>query len=160
MKDKSALCNGDHVRMYGQACTGEIVRIVGSYATVAFRTIEVNIPLRQLEKVRAVTEAEVPIPLARPTACVLNLDTNAFSSFNPEIDLHGLSVPSALSSLDRWIDKAILLGHKQLKIIHGKGAGILRNAVRTYLRSHGQVKRVIDKHSYRGGEGVTWLEVD
>jgi DNA mismatch repair protein MutS2 len=91
---------------------------------------------------------------------MLNPTSDTFSTFNPEIDLHGMPVSKALSTVDRWIDKASLLGHKQLKIIHGKGMGVLRDAVRTYLQSHDQVKRVIAKHPYPGGEGVTWLEVD
>ena len=121
--------------------------------------MEVNIPLRQLEKEQVSTEVGSSMRPTQFTTCILNLDADAFASFNPEIDLHGMSVRSALSTLDQWIDQASLLGHKQLKIIHGKGKGILRNATRTYLRSHSQVKRVIAQHPYLGGEGVTWLEV-
>jgi DNA mismatch repair protein MutS2 len=121
--------------------------------------MEVNIPLRQLEKTRPITEARPSTLPTQPTTRILNLDADAFTSFNPEIDLHGMPVSSALSTIDQWIDKASLLGHQQLKIIHGKGTGILRKAIRTYLQSHDQVKRVIDKHPYPGGEGVTLLEV-
>ncbi len=146
--------------MRGQESIGEIVRVGDRYATVAFKAMEVSIPLRQLEKARLSTEVGLSTYPIQPTTRLLNLDTNAFAAFNPEIDLHGMSVRSALSTIDRWIDKASLLGHKQLKIIHGKGTGTLGNAIRTYLRSHSQVGRVIDKHPYPGGEGVTWLEVD
>jgi DNA mismatch repair protein MutS2 len=160
MRGKGELYQGDSVRMHGQECIGEVVRVSNRYATVAFKSMEVNIPLGQLAKVRPATEAGLSSPSVQPTTRILNLDSNAFSSFNPEIDLHGMPVSRALSTIDQWIDKASLLGHKQLKIIHGKGTGILRNAIRTHLQSHGQVKRVIDKHPYPGGDGVTWLEVD
>ena len=155
MEGQGELHKGDSVRMHGQESIGEIVRITHRYATVAFKSIEVSIPLSQLEKARLPTPSTLPI---QPTTRILNVDP--FSSFNPEIDLHGMPVHKALSTLDQWIDKASLLGHKQLKIIHGKGTGILRNAIRTYLQTHSQVKHVIDRHPYPGGEGVTWLEVD
>ena len=160
MEAQGELHQGDSVKMHGQECIGEIVRFSDRYATVAFKSMEVNIPLRQLAKVRPATEAGLSTRPIKPTKRILNLADDAFSSFNPEIDLHGMPVSGALSTIDSWIDKASLLGHKQLKIIHGKGAGILRHAIRTYLQSHSQVKRVIDKHPYPGGEGVTWLEVD
>jgi DNA mismatch repair protein MutS2 len=163
MEGQDKLCNGDNVRMHGQECIGEVVRITARYATVSFKSMELNIPLRQLEKAQSATKARSSTLSSQPITRVINLinlATEEFSSFNPEIDLHGMSVSSALSALDRWIDKASLLGHQQLKIIHGKGTGTLRNAVRTYLKSHEQVKRVIDQHPYVGGEGVTWLEVN
>jgi DNA mismatch repair protein MutS2 len=159
MERQDKLNQGDSVRIHGQACVGEVVRITHRHATVAFKSMEAKIPLKQLEKALPISEAK-PSPLTRPAARVLNLDANAFSAFNPEIDLHGMPVSRALDSIDQWVDKASLLGHRQLKIIHGKGMGILRNAVRTYLRSHDQVKRVVDKHPYPGGEGVTLLEID
>jgi DNA mismatch repair protein MutS2 len=160
MEGQTKLYNGDSVRMHGQECIGEVVRITARYATVAFNAMEINIPLRQLEKAQVATNAKPATLPSQPITRILNLANEEFSSFNHEIDLHGMSVSSALSTIDRWLDKASLLGHKQLKIIHGKGTGILRNAIRTYLKSHGQVKRVIDKHPYAGGEGVTWLEVN
>jgi DNA mismatch repair protein MutS2 len=163
MEGQDKLCNGDNVRMHGQECIGEVVRITARYATVSFKSMELNIPLRQLEKAQLAKKSRSSTLSSQPITRginLINLATEEFSSFNPEIDLHGMSVSSALSALDRWIDKASLLGHQQLKIIHGKGTGTLRNAVRTYLKSHEQVKRVIDQHPYVGGEGVTWLEVN
>jgi DNA mismatch repair protein MutS2 len=159
MEEKNELYNGDNVRMHGQECIGEVVRITARYATVAFKSVEINIPLRQLEKAPLAIKARPSTFPVQPMIRVLNLANEYFFSFNPEIDLHGMSVSSALSTLDRWIDEASRLGHKQLKIIHGKGTGTLRNAIRTYLKSHDQVKRVIDRYPYVGGDGVTCLEV-
>ena len=160
MEEQNKFCKGDFVRILGQDYIGEIVRVSHKYAAVAFKAMEANIALGQLEKAQSVTSDGVSTLPNQPAKCPLNLDADAFTSFNPEIDLHGMSVSDALKALDRWIDKAYLLGHMQLKIIHGKGSGALRNAVRAYLQSHGQVKRVIAQHPYPGGEGVTWVEVD
>jgi DNA mismatch repair protein MutS2 len=159
MEKQDILTKGDSVRMHGQECVGEIVSITGRYATVAFQSIEVTMPIEKLARVRLSAKAQLSTRTTQPTTRLLNVAADAFSSFNPEIDLHGMSVHSALDTVDRWIDKAILLGHGQLKIIHGKGTGALRSAIRKYLKSHSQVKRVIDKHPYLGGEGATWLEI-
>jgi DNA mismatch repair protein MutS2 len=160
MEKQNTLNEGDSVRMHGQACIGEVVRITDRRATVAFKSMEANIPLKELEKIPPSAKAKPSTRPIQPPTRMLNLDADAFTAFNPEIDLHGMPVSRALSSIDRWIDRASLLGYQQLKIIHGKGTGTLRSAVHTYLRSHNQVKRVVDKHPYPGGEGVTLLEVD
>ena len=159
MEKQDELNKGDSVRMHGQACVGEIVGVTDQYAMVAFQFMKAKIPLRKLEKILPIAEAGPPTFPIQPTVRILNLASDAFFSFNTEIDLHGMTVPSALSVVEPWIDKASLLGHKQLKIIHGKGTGALRSAIRTYLQSHSQIKRIIDKHPYSGGEGVTWVEV-
>jgi DNA mismatch repair protein MutS2 len=159
MEGQGMLNKGDTVRMHGQECLGEVVSITGRYATVAFQSMEVSMSTDKLTKVRVSVAAQLSTRPVQPITRLLNVAADAFSSFNPEIDLHGMSVRSALGIVDQWVDRAVLLGHKQLKIIHGKGTGALRSAIRTYLRSHSQVRRVMDQHSYPGGEGVTWLEV-
>lgn len=159
MEKQEVLNQGDSVRMYGQECVGELVSITGRYATVAFQSMEVSMPIEKLAKVCPSAKAQRSMRTMQTTTRLLNVSADAYSSFNPEIDLHGMSIQSALDTVDRWVDKASLLGHKRLKIIHGKGTGALRSAIRKHLKSHDQVERVIDKHPYLGGEGVTWLEV-
>ena len=155
--EKDTFQKGDSVRIHGQKYTGKLVKVTGKYANIAFRTMKVNVLLSQVEKIQ-----EVPITVSsiKPTVRVFNLTPNAFFSFDTTIDLHGLSVQGALSAVDQWIDRASLLGHSYLKVIHGKGKGILRNVIRTYLQSHPQVKRVINTHPYSEGEGVTCLEIN
>jgi len=159
MEKQSELHRGDRVKMYGQACIGEIIRVTNRYATVVFASMEVSIPLKQLEKVDLTTASGQSVLPIRSATRILNLANDALSAFNPEIDLHGMHVSSALNAIDQWLDQASLLGYQQLKIIHGKGTGTLRGAVRKHLQSHDQVKRVIDKYPYSGGAGVTCLEV-
>ena len=154
MQHRTLFSKGDRVCMQGQAAVGEVVRVRGKYAVVAFQGLEVSMPLQRLEKV---VTAVMPQPRQQTKPRVLNLESDAFLSFNPAIDLHGLSVHDALQALDRWIDQAVLLGYKRLKVIHGKGKGILRNAVRTHCRSHSQVRHVDALHPYAGGAGVTGL---
>lgn len=159
MAEESTLQKGDHVSMQGQTCIGEIVAITGKYATVAFSSIEINIPLQRLERAQIDVATQPNPAVTQPNRNALCVEVDSWATFHSSIDLHGMSVNEALRTLDRWIDRATLIGHKQLKIIHGKGKGTLRNAVRTYLQSHEQVKCMLDKHIYIENAGVTWLEV-
>ena len=53
------------------------------------------------------------------------------------------------------LDKALLLGMHELKVIHGKGHGILRELIRTELKNHPSVANFEDEHEDRGGAGTT-----
>jgi DNA mismatch repair protein MutS2 len=57
--------------------------------------------------------------------------------------------------LEKFVDQAVLLSHAQLKIIHGKGEGVLRKIVRDYLKKVKPVVSVSDEHADRGGDGIT-----
>lgn len=156
-KNHSLVAPGDSVVVSGYACLGEVVSVSGKYAVVAFQSLEVRISLVLLSK--AASNHQFNAKNNSSVANILNANTDSFLTFNTEIDLHGMSVQEALSSTAQWIDRGFLLGHRQLKIIHGKGTGALRHAIRTYLKSHDQVKKILIRHAYPGGEGVTWLEL-
>ena len=65
--------------------------------------------------------SDIPEHLTRPHAAV-------------SIDLHGLTVEEALAALDTLLNDAILAGHAELRVIHGRGAGRLKSAVHRRLR--------------------------
>jgi DNA mismatch repair protein MutS2 len=72
-----------------------------------------------------------------------------------ELDLRGLTVDDMLVELDRYLDTAYLAGLPFVRIIHGKGTGALRQAVREELRHHPLVKEQRPGEYNEGGEGVT-----
>ena len=57
----------------------------------------------------------------------------------------------------KYLDKAIMLGFPSIKLIHGKGDGILRKMIREYLHKYSQVNRMEDEHADRGGDGITYV---
>ena len=86
----------------------------------------------------------------------LNFDLNEkVTSFNPNLDLRGKRVEEAASLLRDFVDDAILLGIKEVSILHGKGDGILRTYIRDYLGMVKEVKQFADEHADRGGAGIT-----
>ena len=72
------------------------------------------------------------------------------ATISPEVKLIGMNTDEALMTLDKYLDDAVLAGLSSCRIVHGKGAGILRNAVQDYLRRD---KRVRSYHIAEFGEG-------
>ncbi len=76
-------------------------------------------------------------------------------SVSPEIMLRGLTVEEALSRLDKYLDDALLAGLERVRLIHGKGTGVLRQAVTDYLDEHPEVRGHFIAEQSEGGVGAT-----
>jgi len=72
-----------------------------------------------------------------------------------EADLRGLEVGEALSAVDHALDRAVLAGLTEVRLIHGIGTGALRVAVQKHLKTHPQVESQRWGERYEGGRGVT-----
>ena len=72
-----------------------------------------------------------------------------------EADLRGLEVGDALSAVDQALDRAVMSGLTEVRIIHGIGTGALRVAVQKHLKTHPQVESQRWGEGYEGGRGVT-----
>ena len=77
----------------------------------------------------------------------------------PEIDLRGMNAEEALLEVDRFIDSCVLSGVHQVTIIHGKGTGVLRDAVQQHLKKHKSVKSFRLGAYGEGETGVTIAEL-
>lgn len=75
--------------------------------------------------------------------------------FELTLDLRGKRAEESHSLLQRYIDDAILLSIPEVRILHGKGNGILRQVTRDYLAGIKEVKKYADEALERGGAGVT-----
>lgn len=72
-----------------------------------------------------------------------------------EIDLRGLEADEALRVLDVGLDRAVMSGLSELRVVHGVGRGVLRAAVERHLRGHVQVASQRLGQAGEGGRGVT-----
>ena len=146
---------GSLVRIKGQTTVGEVLAVRGKDAELGIGELKTTVKLSRLEKIsrkayRAVARAE-PAPTAMQG---VNLNEKMMNfSFN--LDLRGKRGDEALTEVDNFIDDALMLGQPELRIIHGKGDGILRTLVRNHLRGYSQVASTTDEHVDRGGAGVT-----
>lgn len=76
-----------------------------------------------------------------------------------ELDVRGKRYIEAEPLVDQWIDEAVLAGNTPLRLIHGKGTGLLGRGLQEFLRSHPQVKNVRYGGENEGGGGVTIFEL-
>ncbi|MFO7977128.1 MAG: Smr/MutS family protein [Bacteroidales bacterium] len=156
-KDNTPIGVGDAVRVEGQQTIGEVLETSGKQALVSFGSIKFKTRLDKLEKIK---KSSLPkaVPTKGKTRLTFDINEKA-AEFSPQIDLRGKRAEDALMLLSRLVDDAILLGIRQLRIVHGKGDGILRNLVRDYLSGVPQVKHFQDEHADRGGAGITLAEL-
>ncbi|NLG78405.1 MAG: endonuclease MutS2 [Firmicutes bacterium] len=81
------------------------------------------------------------------------------AAVSSELDLRGLTVEEALAEVDKYLDDACLAGLPRARIIHGKGTGALRQAVRDFVRSHPHVRGFEPGGPAEGGDGVTVVAI-
>lgn len=154
--ENSPITVGDTVCMKDGQTPGEVMQVDAKDAVVAFGGIKIKTPLKKLQKIRKAPGGKTP----QKARVKYDFDINEkASAFNPQIDIRGQKAEEALVKARRFVDDAILLGIKQLKVVHGTGEGILREALRDYLRTLSEVKRARDEHPDRGGAGCTLIEL-
>ncbi|WP_148133102.1 endonuclease MutS2 [Candidatus Formimonas warabiya] len=79
---------------------------------------------------------------------------------SPELDLRGMIVEEALEQMDKYLDDVFVAGLKEIRIIHGKGTGALREAITSHLKKHRQVKGFRLGDYNEGGTGVTLVSLN
>ncbi len=148
---------GDKVQIKGIESKGEIHEIFGNKIIVAYGTMKTTVPMGHIEKI------EKQSPKAKKSiktkTITTNIDQRKFS-FKPEIDVRGNRAEEALNKVQSLIDDAAMVSAKSLRVLHGKGNGILRQVIRDYLREMPLVKNVKDEHADHGGTGISIIELD
>ncbi len=154
--DPTPVKTGDIVRVKGQETPGEVAQITGSVALVLFGSIQLRIAVDELEKTR---KKSIRTTGTRSSSSSVPFDIHArAAAFRPDIDLRSDRVDEALQKVQTHIDDAYLLGVPQIRILHGKGDGVLRPAIRSFLKEIPHVRRFRDEHPDRGGAGITVVD--
>ena len=149
--------NGDFVRIKGQEAFGQVLSINGNDVEVLLGSLKSNIKLNRLEKV---SRKEFKNSEKKIINSMKGVSMNEkMTEFNFNLDVRGQRGEEALLEVDRLLDDALLLGYPQLRIVHGKGNGILRNLIRNHLKQYKQVGKMYDEHPDRGGAGVTIIDM-
>ena len=177
---------GDHVRIIGTKSVGTIERIDNKITTVVFNGgIRSKVRTDRLEHAHQESNSDTQpngSAATEPTnanalrgglssiAASLLADKSHFSRvtretmdnrqrmFHNDLDIRGMRGDEAMNAVRYFIDDAILVGVQQVRILHGKGNGILRQLVRQYLSSVPNVIRYHDEDIRFGGPGITVAE--
>ncbi len=160
-KSNNEIRTGDTVRIKGLTSIGKVETIDGKQATVIFGDMRTKMQLNRLEHadMTALQDTKKQFQAynySRETRETIDKHRNQFKQ---ELDVRGLRADEALNKVQYFIDDAILVGAGQVRILHGKGNGILRTLIRQYLQSVPNVRDFRDEHVQFGGAGITVVEL-
>ncbi|MCK9562536.1 MAG: Smr/MutS family protein [Bacteroidales bacterium] len=152
---KETLAVGAYVVLQGQSVVGEIVSITKKHAHVQFGNVRSLVPLERLSVSTKKPEIIKSTTKSFTQAHIQEKQTN----FSTKIDVRGMRTDEALYTIKDFIETAYTLDIKQVLILHGKGYGILREHIRTYLHTENFVESVSDAPIDMGGDGITIVKI-
>jgi DNA mismatch repair protein MutS2 len=137
-----ACVRADHLGLHG-----EIVAVAGSTATVRSGSVTVRVPLSALRRADGIPDRPRPGPPPVVAPAVREIP--------PELLLLGRTTDEARDMVERYLDDAFVGGLPAVRLVHGKGTGALRKAVRELLSGHPLVESFRDGDPSEGGAGAT-----
>ena len=148
---------GEKVRVKENGMVGEVTKVSAKAVVVVIGNISSKMPLDKVERITsnefktAVKENSKPVSLIKYDSSISERKLN----FSTEIDLRGERLNDAIEKVTRYIDDAVMLGISSVRIIHGKGTGVLRDEIQKLVRTMPGVASARDEHIQFGGTGVT-----
>ena len=151
---------GDKVRIKGGDLIGEVMQVGGTWVNVAVGSIISKVQKGNVEHIsnnefnNAVKA--MPKQMSNHSESISERKLN----FKPNIDIRGERLMDALEIVSRFVDDALMVGMSEVKILHGKGNGILKEEIRKYLKTVPGVVSCKDEDIQFGGSGITVVKLD
>jgi DNA mismatch repair protein MutS2 len=145
---------GDRVRVNSLDTEGTVVEDFGNDVMLQLGALRMTVPKSDLSR-------RGPAP-ARPVRAEHESGSAklaAATGARTELDVRGKRFVEAEPVVEQWIDASMLAGASPLRLIHGKGTGLLGRGLQQYLRAHPHVKDVRFGNPEEGGSGVTVFEL-
>lgn len=134
---------GSVVDVPAYGASGQVLELRGEELVVQLGVLKINVRRRD---VRLRLQSKVK---------VMALSGGGVSSFSREMNLRGQHVEEAVEEVRTFVQEAHALKETPLRIVHGKGQGVLRRLIRDYLKTDKKVESFHDAEPYHGGHGVT-----
>lgn len=150
---QSDLKVGDQVQLVNTDTVGEILELKRGKAVLQVGGMTTKTSILNLEKVGKTTAKKIKKYISNTSYAEKQ------SSFKTEKDIRGMRTFDALQEIDIWVDNAIILGVGTLRLLHGKGNGILKAEVRRHLKPHPAIKKISYERVDLGGEGISIIEL-
>jgi DNA mismatch repair protein MutS2 len=150
---------GDTVKLKSMGRAAVVKKKIGEdHFDVEIGSMKMRIARDDIAEVMARAAAS-PVEAARARGITVSLEREASGSTPTEINVIGRTVDEATSEVEKFVDRAFLAGMPRVRIVHGSGMGILRKALREYLKKHPHVETVAEAPQNEGGGGATLVEL-
>lgn len=151
---------GDKVKVKGRGIIGEILQTGSTWVNISVGDIISKVSKESVERISnkefSNAAKSQPKQMSNHSAGLSERKLN----FKPTIDIRGERLNEALEIVSRFIDDALMVGMPEVKILHGKGNGILKEEIRKYLRTIPGVESCKDEDIQYGGSGITVVKLD
>ena len=152
---------GEKVRVTESGVVGEVSKVSNKSVTLIIGSISSTMSPDKVERISSNEFREAVRKDFKPAYEQRDVAVTARRmNFKPEIDIRGERLTDALDIVTHFIDDAIMLSMGSVRIIHGKGTGVLREEIQKYLRSVPGIRAVRDEDIRQGGTGVTIVEME
>lgn len=158
-EEEPELQPGDKVRITGQNTVGDLIEINKKNAVIAFGQLITTLPADQIERVSNNEAKQIEKNRNIGKSRLISGLSEKRLTFKSEIDIRGKRAEEAISIIQEFIDEAIMFNVNQLRILHGKGNGILKEIIRNYLKTEPAITSFKDEHVDFGGAGITVINL-
>jgi len=141
---------GDKVLLRTLGKDGVVTSLGEDQAEIMIGNLRVRVELYDLDLIGGQVQEKPKEEKLRDAATIFNVPSPGV-----ELPLRGMTVDEALEKLDSYLDQAFIAGLPYVRIVHGKGTGKLREAVRRELSGHSHIQRFEKGGINEGGDGVT-----
>ncbi|MDQ2919472.1 MAG: Smr/MutS family protein, partial [Verrucomicrobiota bacterium] len=145
---------GDRVRVVSYGQDGDVIADNGDMLLVAIGAMRTSVSKKDIRRAGA---AKKPKRVISDSGAAQQL--GAATTSMSELDVRGKRFIEAAPVVDQWIDEAVLASNSPLRLIHGKGTGLLGRGLQEFLKEHPSVKNVRYGDETEGGSGVTVFEL-
>ncbi len=161
VEEKIAIEKGDSVLLHGQELPGVVMELLGKEASVAFGNLRTTVKLNRLEKISKNTaKKQLSNQFASTSSNAVERIRDRKLTIRPDIDVRGMRTEEAIQAVINYMDEALMCELPEVRILHGKGNGILRQMLRQQLAIMPFVSSFKDAHLQEGGAGITVVRFD
>ena len=157
---KKEIKAGDKVRIKGGDLIGEVMQVGGTWVNVAVGSIISKVQKENIEHISNNEYNNAVKSMPKQKSAHSEGLAERRLNFKPNIDIRGERLMEALDIVSRFIDDALMVGIGEVKILHGKGNGILKEEIRKYLKTVPGVVGCKDEDVQFGGSGITVVKLD
>jgi DNA mismatch repair protein MutS2 len=149
---KGEIVANDHVLIIDKGVVAEVLSVKGKKAKLLIGELQSVVSLDKLQKI---SKKQAKQEGASRKNLTKSHESAIMADFSPILDIRGTRAVELLPILQQFLDQAVMLNQSNLKIIHGRGNGVLRQLVREELQLWSQISSYENEHVERGGDGAT-----